>query len=77
MDAFSETFSDPRGQPKDITEDEEYAKFVESMVPHCHCARNRPCDGVLAGGLCDNIQEERCTDEDYDDFDQAFEELTR
>lgn len=43
----------------DITEDEEYQKFVESMVPHCRCARNRPCDGVLAGGLCDNIQEDR------------------
>lgn len=43
---------------RDITEDEEYEKFVESMVPYCHCARNQPCDGVLAGGLCDNIQDD-------------------
>lgn len=36
---------------------EEYQKFVESMVPLCHCRseQNRPCDGVLAGGLCDGI----------------------
>lgn len=43
---------------RDITEDEEYEKFVESMVPYCRCARNQPCDGVLAGGLCDNIQDD-------------------
>jgi len=36
----------------------EYAAFVESMVPLCHCARNRPCDGVLAGGICDDIQDD-------------------
>jgi len=42
----------------DPTESEDYAKFVESMVPHCHCTgQNRPCDGVLAGGVCDNIHE--------------------
>lgn len=54
-------------QPTDITEDEEYAKFVESMVPHCHCAPEyRPCDGVLAGGLCDNVQCEHCSDDDQE-----------
>lgn len=58
-DQFAQIFSAPRGEPKDITEDEEYQKFVESMVPHCHCAgQHRPCDGVLAGGLCDNIQDD-------------------
>lgn len=40
-------------------ESEEYQKFVESMVAHCQCrANNTPCDGVLAGGPCDMIQEE-------------------
>ena len=64
--------------PKDITEDEEYQKFVESMVPHCHCAeQHRPCDGVLAGGLCDNIQDDPRDDGEYDEFDQAFEDITR
>jgi hypothetical protein len=35
----------------------EYARFVESMVPHCHCEplSSRPCDGVLAGGVCDGM----------------------
>lgn len=61
----------------DITEDEAYEKFVESMVHHCHCAHYlRPCDGVLAGGICDNLHPEQnlfCEDEDpadrweYDD----------
>jgi len=42
---------------------EEYAKFVESMVPHCHCCeRNRPCDGVLAGGICDGVKESEFED---------------
>lgn len=51
--------------PRDITEDEEYQKFVESMVPYCHCsAQHRPCDGVLAGGLCDNIQDDPHDDEE-------------
>lgn len=56
----------------DITEDKEYQKFVESMVPYCHCStHNRPCDGVLAGGLCDGIVDE--TDELFprDDDDDA------
>lgn len=34
----------------------EYEKFVESMAPLCQCVRNSPCDGVLAGGLCDEIK---------------------
>lgn len=51
---------------RDITEDEEYQKFVESMVPYCRCSRNQPCDGVLAGGLCDNIQE--------DNWESVFED---
>lgn len=39
---------------------EAYAKFVESMVPHCKCSeRHRPCDGVLAGGVCDRMEDER------------------
>ena len=43
----------------DPFESEEYQRFVESMVPHCHCrASNCPCDGVLAGGLCDNMTDD-------------------
>ncbi len=37
----------------------EYQKFVESMAVHCRCRpSDRPCDGVLAGGVCDNIQDD-------------------
>lgn len=38
---------------EDIHESEEYQKFVESMIPHCRCDFDKPCDGVLAGGPCD------------------------
>jgi hypothetical protein len=48
----------------------EYAAFVESMVPFCHCARMRPCDGVLAGGMCDDIQEDDFRDWDNDEGDK-------
>ncbi|HEY5893082.1 MAG TPA: hypothetical protein VIT91_07615 [Chthoniobacterales bacterium] len=45
--------------PKGCAYETEYQKFVASMVQHCHCrANNCPCDGVLAGGPCDMVQEE-------------------
>lgn len=37
---------DPRDTP-------EYQAFVESMVKYCRCEFDRPCEGVLCGGLCD------------------------
>ena len=49
----------PEHKDEDPFQSEEYAKFVESMIPHCRCAANyRPCDGVLAGGLCDEMTDE-------------------
>jgi hypothetical protein len=45
-------------QESDLSESLQYAAFVESMVPFCYCAQNRPCDGVLAGGICDDVQDE-------------------
>jgi hypothetical protein len=46
---------------EDPYESEEYHKFVESMVEHCHCSPEsmRPCDGILAGGLCDDLHFDR------------------
>lgn len=32
--------------------------FIDSMASLCHCSSGGPCDGVLAGGLCDNMQDE-------------------
>lgn len=54
-----------------ITQDpyqtKEYQRFVESMVPHCRCREaDRPCDGVLAGGPCDDVQNEE-TEETEDE----------
>lgn len=51
----------PQQKPdEDPYQSEEYQKFVASMVKHCQCrANNCPCDGVLAGGPCDMIQEEQ------------------
>lgn len=39
----------------DPYQSEEYQKFVEESAKECHCHPDcgRPCDGVLAGGLCD------------------------
>jgi len=52
----------------DMTEDPEYIAWVESMAVRCRCARDCPCAGVLAGGLCDDIQDdERDSIRDADD----------
>ena len=59
----------------DPTEDEEYQRFVESMAEHCRCTPEfmRPCDGLLAGGLCDDLHFE----EDGEDDDSPEERYDR
>jgi len=44
-----------------MTEQEEYQKFVEEMANHCECHPpfDRPCDGVLAGGPCDRMGQDK------------------
>jgi len=55
---------------EDPYQSEEYQKFVESMVQYCHCCeRNRPCDSVLAGGICDGVKESEFWDSMDDDDD--------
>ena len=56
----------------DPYESEQYAKFVESMASSCRCTPDfhRPCDGVLAGGLCDNIHWEDESHYDYEDDEE-------
>lgn len=40
--------------------DEQFQMFVNEMDKHCRCCeKERPCDGVLAGGLCDEIKDDR------------------
>lgn len=45
----------PEPKDEDPFDSEEYHRFVEAMAVHCRCEpiSARPCDGVLAGGLCD------------------------
>lgn len=58
------------GPHDDPYNDVAYQEFVESMVPHCHCdERFRPCDGILAGGVCDQIKDER-DEPPYDSDDE-------
>lgn len=51
-------------EPEDFTQRSDYQAFVQSMVVHCRCrSGDRPCAGVLAGGLCDDIQDDRDRDD--------------
>ena len=45
-------------EPDQLADDPDYQLFLESMARFCHCDDGGPCDGVLAGGLCDEIHEE-------------------
>lgn len=54
----------------DQQSDTEYQAFVEGQREHCHCSdRYSPCDGVLAGGMCDGIKDEEDEFWDFDEFD--------
>lgn len=48
----------------DMTDDPEYQAWVESMAKHCRCAHDCPCAGVLAGGLCDDLQDDGRDDDE-------------
>jgi hypothetical protein len=54
----SEEFVNPYDTP-------EYQAFVESMVKHCCCEYDKPCEGVLSGGLCDRKTSRR----DFDTYE--------
>lgn len=42
------------GSDLDQYQSEEYQWFVAETAKFCHCAeQHKPCDGVLAGGICD------------------------
>lgn len=51
---------------EDFTQSKEYAEFVEESARFCRCDGDCPCDGVLAGGLCDGLTK--------DDRDALFDE---
>lgn len=41
-------------------------EVLNDLAKHCHCCflcgQSRPCDGVLAGGFCDDLCD--CEDDD-------------
>lgn len=48
----------------DMESDPEYQAFVEGQRKYCRCSdRYAPCEGVLAGGMCDNMQDASDDDE--------------
>lgn len=55
-----ETYENPLDDP-------DYQKFVEELAEKCTCTPcgARPCDGLLAGGLCDDMH----PDDDWHDQD--------
>lgn len=56
---------------EEITNDPSYQKFIEDAAKQCKCipVSMRPCDGLLAGGLCDELNmSER--DEDREDAEE-------
>ena len=60
-------------QNVDPTDDPDYQKFAEEMAVKCRCfpLSDRPCAGLMAGGLCDQLGTDPATspnsesDEDY------------
>jgi hypothetical protein len=53
----------------DMTDDPSYQALVQELAMKCTCTpeSDRPCAGLLAGGLCDDLHMEReITDEDND-----------
>ncbi len=37
--------------------DPDYLTFLEAMALQCQCEGEKPCDGMLAGGICDHYTE--------------------
>lgn len=47
--------------PLNMDDDPDYQAFLAGAARHCTCSHG-PCDGVLAGGMCDDY-----TDDDFED----------
>ena len=60
----------------EMADDPEYQAWVETMARHCRCSHDCPCAGVLAGGLCDGLQDSPIFDED-DMLEGRYDRETR
>ncbi len=56
------------GGEEDWRDSPEYQAFLESCAKECRCTHSI-CDGVLAGGLCDELIEDDREEEADDDED--------
>ena len=57
----------PKPQYENPHDSPEYQAFVEEMAKTCKCCPElRPCDGCLAGGICDQTECSRCRNDDND-----------
>lgn len=54
----------------DWRESEEYQAFLAECLKDCRCTHSI-CDGVLAGGLCDEIIEDDRDEENYEHEDET------
>jgi hypothetical protein len=52
-----------------MTDDPSYQALVEELAEKCTCTpeSDRPCAGLLAGGLCDDLHMEREIIDEEDD----------
>lgn len=48
-------------QQPENQDDPDYAIWVEKLAEQCTCTphSDRPCDGLLAGGMCDDLHMDR------------------
>lgn len=53
-----------RAENDDELYSEQYQKYIAACAKHCRCEFDSPCDGVLAGGVCDRQKDHRDTLED-------------
>ena len=59
---------------------EEYAPpqhVVDEWKKQCNCCPQcspHPCDGVMAGGMCDSLECECECDDNYEDYEEPEEE---
>ena len=54
---FGSNFDKAQRRYDDMHDDPSYQDLVAELAKHCTCtpASDRPCDGLLAGGLCDDL----------------------
>lgn len=58
LDAEEDIYDTPEGQ-----------QFLAEMSKRCRCSQDRPCEGVLMGSVCDDIQYDDGYEDEYDGYE--------